>query len=267
MISKVKEYYDNNFEQEWKRLDDPYARIEFFSTLYMIKKYFPKEGHVYDIASGPGRYAIELLKRGYHVSLMDLSDNNIALAKSKIESFGLMANKYVCGDARYLSVEKSESYDAILLMGAMYHIQSRDERIDVLKECKRLLKEDGIIIISYINSIGLLRTGVSEFASDFEDINGIYRLFGSDKYDYNESFTNTYFITPEEAKDEINQSGLNLVSYAGAESFLSGLGEQMTKHYIENRKVYLNLLKVATEKCEESKFRDSTEHLIMVCKK
>lgn len=267
MDCRVKEYYDNSFEKEWQRLDDPYARIEFFSTLYMIKKYFPKEGKVYDIASGPGRYAIELLKRGYNVSLMDLSDNNIAMAKSKIEGFGLMADKYVSGDARYLAMEKNDTYDAILLMGPMYHVEDKDERINILKECKRILKNDGVIIITYINSIGLLRAGVSEFSNDFEDINGIYRLFQSDKYNSDESFTNTYFTTPEEAKEEISQSELNLISYAGAESFLGGLGMQMTKHYIENRKVYLNLLKVATEKCEDAKFRDSTEHLIMVCKK
>ena len=267
MNSKVKEYYDANFKNEWLRLDDPYARIEFFSTLYMIKKYFPKGGMIFDIGSGPGRYSIELLRRNYKVSLMDLSDNSITFAKSKIESLGFKADKYVCGDARYLAMEKENSYDGILLMGPMYHIVSKAERVGLLKECRRILKKEGIIIISYINSIGLLRAGVSEFPSCFEDIDSIYKLFSENSYDENDSFTVSHYTTSDNAKSEILESGLKLISYAGAESFLSAQGPSMEKYYIENRNIYLNLLKVATEKCEHPKFRDSAEHLLMVCKK
>ena len=139
MIGDIKDYYNSNVENEWRRLEDPYSRIEFFSTLYMIKKYFPSEGKILDIGSGPGRYSIELLKRGYNVSLMDLSDKCIIAAKNNIEKLGLNADKYVCGDASYLNFEKDNTYDGILLMGPMYHIHSKEQRINILKECKRIL--------------------------------------------------------------------------------------------------------------------------------
>ncbi|WP_430487046.1 class I SAM-dependent methyltransferase [Clostridium sp. B9] len=67
----------------------------------MIKEYFPSEGKILDIGSGPGRYSIELLKRGYNVTLMDLSDKSIDMAKKNIESLGLEADNYICGDALY----------------------------------------------------------------------------------------------------------------------------------------------------------------------
>lgn len=267
MTDVVKKYYEENVENEWNRLEDPYARIEFFSTLYMIKKYFPKSGEIFDIGSGPGKYSIELLKRKFKVSLMDISENSILFAKNKIESLELKAEKYICGDANYLNGELDNSYHGILLMGPMYHIHSKEKRINILKECKRILKPNGVILISYINAWGALKAGISEFPNEFEDINGIYRLLKEQNFTKEESFTEAYFTTPPVALEEVRISGLKILNYAGAESFLSGQGMYMTKYYLENKKIYLNLLKVATEKCEEIQYRDSTEHLLIVAKK
>lgn len=267
MSNIVRDYYNENYKREWKRLEDPYARIEFFSTLYLIKKYFPESGEVFDVGSGPGRYSIELLKRGYDVSLLDISDKEIELAKNNIEAFGLKANKYLCMDARDLKCEETESYDAILLMGPMYHLHSKEDRASILNTCKNLLRKDGIVLISYMNAWGIVKAGVTEFPEIFEEIEKLYDYFDEQRLSQYEGFTECYFSTPLLALEEVKESGLEVVSYAGAESFLSGFGKDITTHYLENRKVYLNLLKVAAEKCEEPQYRDSTEHLIIIGKK
>lgn len=129
MTDIIRDYYNENSKNEWLRLNDPYSRLEFFSTMYMIKEYFPSEGKILDIGSGPGRYYIELLKRGYNVTLMDLSDKSIDMAKKNIESLGLEADNYICGDALYLDFLEDNSFDGILLMGPMYHIHSKEERL------------------------------------------------------------------------------------------------------------------------------------------
>lgn len=267
MSNIVKDYYNENCEREWKRLEDPYGRIEFFSTLYLIKKYFPQDGKVFDIASGPGRYSIELLKRGYDVSLLDISDKEIELASRNIEVFGLKANKYLCMDIRDLRCDEYEVYDAILLMGPMYHIHSKNERISILNTCRDLLKPGGIVLISYMNAWGIVKAGVTEFPELFQDIEKLYDSFQEQKLSQYEGFTECYFSNPMLALEEVRESGLEVVNYAGAESFLSGFGKEMTAHYFKNRKIYLNLLKVAAEKCEEIQYRDSTEHLIIIAKK
>lgn len=263
----IRDYYNENCEREWKRLEDPYARIEFFSTLYLIKKYFPQHGKVFDIGSGPGRYSIELLKRGYSVSLLDISDKEIDLAKDKVSAFGLKADKYLCVDVRDLKCVEYASYDAILLMGPMYHIHSKEERVSILDTCRNLLKSEGIILISYINAWGIVKAGITEFPEVFEEIEKLYDYFDEQKLSQYEGFTECYFSTPILALEEVRESGLKVVNYAGAESFLSGFGKQMTTHYFKNRKIYLNLLKVAAEKCEEMQYRDSAEHLIIIAKK
>ena len=101
----------------------------------------------------------------------------------------------------------------------------------------------------------------------YKDINKIYDLFDEKGFSQEESFTETYFTVPEKAISEVNEVGFNILSRAGAESFLSGQAFYMTKYYLEDKEIYFNLLKVATEKCEDERFRDSTEHLIIVAKK
>lgn len=45
-------------------------------------------------------------------------------------------------------------------MRPMYHIVEQNEGAMVLKEFKRILKQHGVAIIAYLNSWGLLKTGI-----------------------------------------------------------------------------------------------------------
>lgn len=80
-MDKVKFYYDNRVEEEWKRSDR--YRIEHAITLKIFDKWLPKTPglRICDIGGGPGRYSILLTKRGYNVTLFDLSEKNIQYAK------------------------------------------------------------------------------------------------------------------------------------------------------------------------------------------
>ena len=78
----VSSFY-SDAQREWDRLSLPLGRIEFASTLNLIARRFKHGGAIADIGGGPGRYMIELLKRGYRVTLVDLSPENIELAAKK----------------------------------------------------------------------------------------------------------------------------------------------------------------------------------------
>ena len=267
MRNYVKEYYDNNYEKEWDRLKKPYRIIEFMSTMYLIEKYFPKEGNAIDIGCGPGRYSIELLKKGYNVTLFELSGEELKLAKSKIEEEGLKAQEYICEDALNLHFLESEKYDVLLLMGPMYHVLNETDRVKILKEARRILKDDGIALISYINSWGCLKSGVTEFSEVFSDLQNVYNYLDEQKFDPNSSFTNLYMTTPTNALKEVTEAGFNIISYAGVESFLSGIESRVVELAVEDKNVYNNLLKVASETCEYPQYRDATEHIHIIVKK
>jgi S-adenosylmethionine-dependent methyltransferase len=138
MSQFVRDYYNAHAENEQKRLDLPLCKIEFASTLRLIDKYFPKQGHICDIGGGTGRYTIELLRKGFSVTLLDLSDVEIRLAGIQLNKHELSAEQLIVGDARDMNMLASNIFDAALLLGPMYHIVEPDERAKVLRELKRI---------------------------------------------------------------------------------------------------------------------------------
>ncbi len=137
MSEVVRSYYDREVEREWGRLDRPYRRLELVTTLQLVSRYFPVQGHLADIGGGPGRYTVELLRRGFRVTLVDLSPRAVAFAQAKLAELGLEAEAILCADARDLAVLPPEAFDGALLMGPLYHIVDEAGRAQALAELGR----------------------------------------------------------------------------------------------------------------------------------
>lgn len=267
MSQIVKNYYDDNADREWGRLDRPYSRIEWMSTLRLMDRYLPDSGHICDIGSGPGKYAIELLLQGYQVTLLDISANELAIAEKRVGEQGLAAEAYICEDARNLQVLESAAYDGALVLGPLYHVLEKQERLGIIRHVERSLKPGGTAIFSYINSWGVLKAGVTEFSESYRDPEGIYMYLQEQRLDGNQGFTECYFTIPSVALDEVKLGGFDIVTYAGAESFLAGMSAEMNRLFAEDRQVYDHLVQAASEMSEASQYRDATEHLIIVARK
>jgi S-adenosylmethionine-dependent methyltransferase len=268
MSQFVKDYYNANAAREQARLDMPLCRIEFASTLRLIDKYFPKQGRVCDIGGATGRYTIELLRKGYSVTLLDLSDEEIRIAAIQLEKNGLSAEQLITRDARDMSMLSSGSFEAALLLGPMYHIVESKERLKVLQELKRILKPHGVAIIAYLNSWGLIRTGITDFPDWYKEISVLRSMLSEHTFTGQSltGFTECYWSTPEAAFQEVKASGLEVISYAGAESFAGGMGVLLEGLALDNPEAYENIVKVAAETCELEQYRDSTDHLHIVAR-
>src|SRR5439155_24965429 len=173
MSQVVRDFYNSNAAAEWERLDLPLCKVEFVSTLHLIDSYFPKQGRVCDVGSGPGRYSIELIRLGYAVTLLDLSDDEIQLARAQLDKLELSAEQLIIGDAQNLTMLASESFDAALLLGPMYHLADGGKRANVLGELTRILKPDGIAFFAYLNDVGMIYTGFVEFLNLYYTIYSI----------------------------------------------------------------------------------------------
>ena len=70
--NRVKKYYAATVRKEWNRLaKNPYSRLEYDTTVHFLEKYLPRKGRILDAGGGPGRYTIELARRGYCPLLLD----------------------------------------------------------------------------------------------------------------------------------------------------------------------------------------------------
>ncbi|MBI5289236.1 MAG: class I SAM-dependent methyltransferase [Chloroflexi bacterium] len=155
-MSNVERYYDNGAQAEWARLDRD--RVEFAVTLRALAEYLPPPpARVLDIGGGPGRYAIELAQRGYDVTLADISAAELALAQHMASERGVRISSFVKADARDLAALRDASFDAVLLMGPLYHLLEEADRRRAASEAVRVAKPGAIVMATNITRYAAIR--------------------------------------------------------------------------------------------------------------
>ena len=267
MSEIVRRYYDGQVGTEWARLENPYRRFEWVSTLRLIDEYFPAAGHVADIGGGPGRYAVELLRLGYRVTLVDLSDRAITFAREKLTELKLHAEEVRCGDARDLAGLETSGFDAALHLGPMYHIVDAEDRNAALRELHRILKPGAPAIVGFINPWGVLRSGLTEFPDLYADYDTVNRLTQTYvQAGEQRAFTEAAFITPPQAVRELRDAGFAVVTRVGVEGFASGALGPVTEIAENDPTAYDAIRRLVGETCEHPAYRDSTEHLHVVAR-
>lgn len=146
----VRERYDSAPEREWERLDR--HRTELAVTLRALAEHLPPPpARVLDCGGGPGRYAIELARQGYAVTLFDLSAGNLALAQAKAVEAGIVLAEISQGTAVDLARFADASFDAVLLMGPLYHLLEEEERLAALAEARRVVRPGGMVFAAFIS--------------------------------------------------------------------------------------------------------------------
>lgn len=112
---------------------------------YNFASQFVPGKKVLDMACGTG-YGAKLLKLSgsSYVLGIDISSETIKFAKSRCKTHGL---GFIISSADNVSV-KDKSFDLIISFETIEHL---NKYLDYLKEIKRLLKDDGLFIISTPN--------------------------------------------------------------------------------------------------------------------
>ncbi len=144
-----------------------------------------------------------------------------------------------------------------------------EERLQALRQLNQILKPGGVAIIAYLNSWGLIRTGITDFPNWYKDVAKLRSLLHDLIFEGQtlSDFTECYWATPETALREIESAGLEVISYGGAESFTGGMQPLISKLRLENAEAYANVVQVAAETCELKQYRDSTDHVHFVVRK
>ena len=151
-IETVRQFYNSGPELEWARLESRHP-FEFILTTWMMDKYIRPGDSILDIGGGPGRYSIHYAKKGCAVTLVDLSEGNVAFAKKKAaeENVSLTAYAKNCLELEELNLGQ---FDHVFLMGPLYHLLEEDERVRAVEAALKHLKPGGKLYVSYILVFG-----------------------------------------------------------------------------------------------------------------
>jgi ubiquinone/menaquinone biosynthesis C-methylase UbiE len=225
----------------------------------------PMPARVLDVGGASGVYASWLAGCGYHVHLIDPVPLHVEQARESSDA-GDAPFTVASGDARALE-EADETYDAVLLLGPLYHLIERDDRIAALGEASRVVKRGGVVIAAAISRFASLLDGLVSgslvdpaFASMVEaDLSaGVHR----NPTNHPEWFTTAYFHRPEELADEVVASGLDLDGVLGVE----GPGWLMASG-TESDDVDEQVLRVARDLEREPSMVGASMHLLAVARR
>lgn len=214
--------------------------LEFWQTRDVLRRLLPTApARVLDVGGGSGVHAEWLAGDGYQVTLVDPVPTHVALAA---ELPGVTAR---LGDARALE-QGDGSADAVLLLGPLYHLPEREDRLAALREAVRVVRPGGLVVAATINRFAGLHDTVRN-GRHFEDaamraatartvVDGVNPGEGPAV-----GFTTAYFHDPAEILDEFTEAGLSTDGQYGVEGafwLMPGVPERLLDP--EQREVLLD---------------------------
>ena len=264
---EVKRYYDENSQKEWERLER--HPFEFLFTTCMMDRCIRPGDRILDIGGGPGRYALHYAAKGCDVTLVDLSEGNIALAAQKAAEQQLSLAMYAENCLRLDSLELGQ-FDHVFLMGPLYHLTEQADRERAVRLALDKLKPGGLFYCSFIlDFAGLiydLKNGPGLLAEDLKR-EGAARLIDSitDHTGYRgPAFTSSYFINQRQIEPFLEPFGLEKLHLFGQEGILALNESQVMGSSPEEFELWVEISKRLLELPE---FLAFSEHAMYIGRK
>lgn len=136
---------------------------------------FDKAPGVLDVGCGTGRHSIELTRRGYHVTGIDLSESMLQKAREKAKKEHLEID-FRRMDARDLPFQGEFDVAIMLCEGGFPLMETDEMNFEILKNVSDSLKNPCKFIFTTLNGLFPLYHSVEEYtASQGKEGNAVYR--------------------------------------------------------------------------------------------
>lgn len=250
--SRVNELY--NYLDEESRFHTKASSIEFLTTIHFINKYLKHNENIIDVGAGTGAYSLYFADKGYNVNAVELTDRNIEVFKSKIKPD--MNINLIQGNALDLSYFKDEKFKHAFLMGPMYHLENKQDRLKSINEIKKIIANEGYIYISFINNDMVLLSEQTYDPSFILSSDYNRTSFKLDNFPF-------VFHTFEEMKSLILEAGLSIESVVAQDGLAEILENIINKYNDEEFEAYLNMhIHLSTKK----EMIGHSNHILFICR-
>lgn len=249
----------NDQREETRLTRSRHGQLEYLTTMDYIHKLVPRGSKVLEVGAGTGRYSIALAREGYDVTAVELVANNLEILRRNAAGLKNIASYQ--GDAVDLRNFADNSFDAVLVLGPMYHLFEKTEQRRALDEAIRVAKPHGVIMIAFISVYqimysnylsGNFRAGMEEnFDKDFRVKH--YKEQGFTGFDIQE-FEALFSNMP-----------VQKIALAGTDSLLE-LAEQTPNFCLSDEDFEL-FAEYHLKTCERRELLGSHSHLLYICRK
>jgi len=264
-ISDIRDLYNAGWDIEDSRLER--HQLERDITWLYFDKYLPSHGRILEVGAATGRHTLELARRGYTILAVDLAQDLVARAQKRAFDAGLGDRiEFRVGDVRSLSGVPKGEFDAVLLMGPLYHLVLRDDRLLALRRVFDCLVDGGVIFSAMLSRFGILGDLLKSTPAWIENTREVASLIVSGRRpeDAPGGGFRGYFATVNEIGSLHEEVGFRTVALAGVEPAISADDESYNRLDGQIRKLWLDLLfRVSSEPSMVA----SSRHLLYIGRK
>ena len=268
---KIARYYDAGAQAEFVRLlRSPLHEAEWQLSTELMDEYIAPGSTVLDVGAGPGRYAEYFLKeKNCKVGLVDLSQACLDKFTARIGSEHrdkVLFTWKSC--ATELSFVPDESFDAVLLMGPLYHLLEEGERRDAIAQCRRVLQPGGRIFASFISPYPVLPRLLTHDPSLLRDAHFIDQLLdcGNITSASVTNMTDHFRCWPSRARNMLEEGGFRTLRLRNLEGVGAFFKEEQSQVLTErqDREAWLDILR---RTCEKEELLGATIHFLYLGEK
>ena len=173
----MKQWYEELFENYAKTYDNEEFTKGTIGECNFIEKEinYDKTIKILDIGCGTGRHSIELSKRGYSVTGIDLSESQLELAKEKAAAQSLKID-FQKHDARISHFSKLFDLVIMLCEGGFSLMETDEMNFQILQNAANALKPNGKLIFTTLNGLFPLFHSVKDFhAAEAKEAGATYK--------------------------------------------------------------------------------------------
>lgn len=266
----VKRYY--RVTDEWRRLvRDPYHKLELWTTLHFLRRHLPSRGLILDAGGGPGRYTIELARRGYRVVLLDHSSEQLDQAQRNIRRAGVAGHvlRVVQGSVVDLSEFETGLFDAVLCLGGpLNHVLSPRERTVAVRELVRVARRGAPLFVSVIGRLNPLTDGLVRHPAGLRtDPQHHRRILRTGDYDGHRGFAPCHFFTPEEIAELLRTQHVRILEAAGLEGLAAFHEREVNRLARKDSGAWASWKVFHLETCTNPSVVATSEHFLFVGRK
>jgi len=242
-IIDIADFYDCSVEEEDSRLER--HQLEYDLTWRYLTRYLPPSGSVLEVGAATGRYTLALCRRGYSVTAVDLSAALLERCRRRLAAERLHGQaRLVVADARDLHAVPDTAFDAVLLMGPLYHLVDEEDRRQAVCEATARLRSGGVLFSAFLSRLGVLGDLMMRAPDWIERADEVRSLLATGRRpdDAPKGGFRGYFARVSEIRELHERLGIQTVVLAGVEPAISADDESYNKLQAPHRDLWLDLL-------------------------
>ena len=233
MLPNVLNYYEKT--EEVNRLKRIESELEMFRTRDILSRHLPPAPAVIlDVGGGPAVHSFWLAAQHYEVHLVDIVPIHIDQAYAAEKREGKLAS-ITLGDARELKFADA-NVDAVVMLGPLYHLTRRNDRIKALREAYRVMRPGGVLLAGAISRyIPIVKVLTRDLLNERTmAVASQTACSGQHRPDPDlDFFTTAFFHHPSGLEKEIKLVGFRHCTTLAVEGPARLLGEQFSERWAQ----------------------------------